>query len=94
MRGSPEEILGTPNEGPGVPHRREKSLPGPTSSLRGSPEEKAKVPLPSCPDPYGGRCGPCAQEGTVPSPWPRGHQDPSCPLTEEQGLGSGMWPRA
>lgn len=30
----------------------------------------------------------------MPSPWPRRHQDPSCPLTEEQGLGSGMWPRA
>lgn len=35
--------------------------------------------------PCGGRCGPCAQEGAVPSPWPRGYQDPFCPLTKEQG---------
>lgn len=65
-----------------------------TPSPRGILEEKAEVPLPSCPDPHRGRCGPCAQERTVPNPWPKGCQDPSCPLKEERGWNSGMWPRA
>lgn len=94
MRGSLEEVLGTPNAGPGAHTEGRGLYQDPNPAPEGTRKRKAKVPLPSCPDPYGGRCGPCAQEGTVPNPWPRGHQDPSCPLTEEQGLGSGMWPRA
>ena len=30
----------------------------------------------------------------MPNPWPKGCQDPSCPLREEQGWNSGMWLRA
>lgn len=83
--GFPEEILGTQMRG------QESRTGGEVStrthlSPRGSPEEKARVPLPSCPDPYGGRCGPCPRRAQCPVPGPGPYQDPSCPLTEEQGL--------